>query len=317
MTSVIMGDVVFRFIFKYLLLVPLGALYSVRGMMFSGKYETSYGNTAYQNLVFFIFLVMILEKNKDHEKFSFLIQIILWGLVVRSFSGDDTLLSWPAICATMFGMTPEEYKRIASFCGLTFKYMEVKPLYGVVESRRYGMVWQTKNTIKGVTFLKNSMCRVFETNDSVREYVGLYPYRDCEDLLFRLGNSDKSNSTIDGFLAKVLSITYLSLGNRQAYTFCCLLYRLAISIFGVVTLDKEKVSKLLKSSYALYNLIQSAETMEFPTLKYLRDRHDQWVKKPKKGLFSGIIPDRSDSNVRSLIGGIRDDFNLDDMDSIT
>jgi len=56
--------------YKYLYIVPLALLYAVMGMMFSGMFETSHGNTAYQMVVFFCFISVFLDKSRQHVRFQ-------------------------------------------------------------------------------------------------------------------------------------------------------------------------------------------------------------------------------------------------------
>jgi len=240
--------------------------------------------------------VVVLQRNKDHEHYQLLRDIIDTELVMHSFSGDDTVLSWPEICAELFGMTPEDYKEHARKCGLIFKYMMVKPLFGVVKSKRYGPVWKTENPVKGVTFLKNSMCIILEDNSDGAGYVELenmYVFRSWEDLIFRIGNSDKANSTIDGLFAKTLSVAYLTMGNRQAYCYCTLFYVTLVKIYGKPHMDMEKLSRLMKGSHALYNLFNNIQDTEYPSLDYLRKRHDRQVVKNKKMVDNRLVADKS------------------------
>jgi hypothetical protein len=295
LTLTMLCDVVFRLVYKYLYLVPLSSLYFVKGMMFSGKYETSHGNTAYQNLVWFSYLVVVLERNKAHKEYELLKEIIDFGLFVRSFSADDTALSWPEYCELAFGVSMEDYKIHAGKCGLQFKYIKKKPLYGVVKSVKIGNVWKTDLVQEGITFLKNQMCKIMEDegNGNFRLLKKRYPYRSWEDLIFRIGNSDRANGTIDGLFAKTISVAYLCMGNRQAYTYCQLFYKNLIDVFGPCVLDKEKLEKLTKGSGALYNLLHHAENMDFPTLQSLRERHDRHHVKKSKVVLGVISKDRS------------------------
>jgi hypothetical protein len=228
-TCTVLGNMIFRLMFKYLFIVPLSQLYAVKGMMFSGTFETSHGDTAYQMIVFYAFVSMMLDKHKDHPSFELLKVAVDNDLLQKGFLGDDTTLSWPTIFETLFGMTGDAYKDFAKRFGLRFKYFYKRPLFGTVVHTKIGKVFRTRQTVAGMTFLKNSMCFNFDVIDGVSTFVGFYPYRSNSDLGFRIGNSDRANSTIDGFMAKLMSIAYLSVGNRQMYEYVKMCYSFALS----------------------------------------------------------------------------------------
>jgi len=303
----IAGNIIFRLMFKYLYIVPLQQLYAVQGMMFSGMFETSHGDTAYQMIVFFCYLSDLLTRFKDHPQYSVLKEAIDIGLVQKSFMGDDTLVSWPTIFKDMFGMTVDAYRDFCKRFGLKFKYFFEKPLIGCVVNTKIGDVWQTVQTLSSVTFLKNSMCFNFDSGGGNDGMVGLYPYRSAYDLKFRIGNSDRANATIDGFMAKLISVAYLSVGNRQVYTYVRLVYDYAIKLYGKPFFDKERLEALMKGSGALYNLLQNVEDFEFPEFETLRTRHDRHVVKPRKRINMKFGSAREVGDLSTFMG-ISDDF---------
>jgi len=302
-TATIMGNINFRLMYKYLYIVPLALLYAVMGMMFSGMFETSHGNTAYQMVVFFCFISEFLDKSRQHVRFQMFKDALNAGLFCKGYLGDDTILTLPTIFTTEFGMTKEAYKDFALRFGLRFKYFKENPLFGIVVNYKCGDVWVTKNTVVGATFLKNSMCYNFDIVDGKETFAGFYPYRSCSDLGFRIGNSDKANSTIDGFMAKLISVAYLSVGNRQMYEFSKQCYTYALKVYGKPEFDKERLKNIMKGSGALYNLLENIDGFEFPDFEGLRLRHDKHVTKPKKKLSTLFGTASEIKSLAILLGG--------------
>jgi hypothetical protein len=288
-TRTIMGDVVFRLVFKYLYLVPLAMLFIVLGMMFSGKFETSHGNTLYQNLVFMCYIVFKLDQHKYSKQIGYFKIAVDYKLLSRSFSGDDMFRTYPEYIRDTFNFTVDDYAQFVVKLGLRFKYKYVKPLYGVVHSVRTGLGWITTNPVQGVTFLKNQMALVYEDEGKGKglEYVGLYPFRSTTDLLFRVGNSDKANQYLDSFFAKILSLSYISFGNREAYTYMRVLYLISRKRFkwdGKINIDM--MQNIFKgSSVMFYAFNMLAGSTDFPDLQELRNRHDTGVPKNKREIW--------------------------------
>jgi hypothetical protein len=287
----ILGDISFRLVFKYLYLVPIQTLFLVSGMMFSGKYETSHGNTLYQNLVFFCYLATKLDEYKNHKYIKILRLCILWRLIARSFCGDDTIKSYPVFCKIHFNICIDDYQKFAAKLGIKFKIKKVLPLYGRVESVRVGINgWVTKNVKKGVTFLKNQVVELYEDEGDGKGLVfkGLYPFRATKDIFFRIGNSDRANGYIDSFFAKILSLSYLSFGNREAYHYLRVLYYLCLHRYkwdGF--LDLEKIENIFRGSGIMYVAAKMlGPVAKFPTLQYLRNRHDEKIEKTKRAIYT-------------------------------
>jgi hypothetical protein len=66
LARVLMADITYRLSTKYLHMVGMDELFLVLGMMFSGKFETSTGNTLYQVFVYLMYIFHKMEKYKDH-----------------------------------------------------------------------------------------------------------------------------------------------------------------------------------------------------------------------------------------------------------
>lgn len=291
LTRTVMGDVAFRLVFKYLYLVPLNRLYLVMGMMFSGKYETSHGNTVYQNLVYYMYIADKLQKYKNDEYSTILKMCIDKKLFSRSYSGDDLFFGWPKWLRVRFGICVDDFKEFALKAGLIFKYCKTSPLYSVVTSENVKGYWITTLRIKGITFLKNTMARNFERLGEEGEYtyVGTYPYRPASDLMFRIGNSDKANSRIDGYFAKLLSMMYLSFGNREVFSYLQILYNKSVKLYGWNGVcDFDKIEEIFKGSNFFFQAKDIIKEKGFvvPSLVELRRAHDVGDLKVKKMLVS-------------------------------
>jgi hypothetical protein len=273
MDSLMVSDVVFRLCCKFLYMVSMDTVKYVVGMMFSGKLETSDGDTLYQNIVFMLWTIHLLEKYKDHIKYHLLQVAISFKLLTRSFSGDDLLQGWPVALEELFDAGLPGYVEFCKTLGLTFKFWHVLPLYGEVRYISVKSIWKLESQQEGVSFLKNQVCRVYE--DGI--FVGSYPYRSFEDLIFRLGNSDKANAYLDTIYAKVLSLAYLSVGNREAYQYFQIFFQFYKKMNGGFKIDRDVLRSVFKGSGALYNLFNEENAFdldEFPSLEFLRDKHD-------------------------------------------
>jgi len=273
--KVIMSDIIFRFTSKFLYLVGIEEVKYVLGMMFSGKFETSHGNTAYQNLCFNMYKIHKLEKYKDSPYIYLLKLAIKFYLITGSFSGDDMFMSWPKKIRELFEVSLDDYKLFCKQVGLTFKYCFTKPLYAVVHFQKIGSYFREVSCTPGITFLKNQMAFVYE--DGVLQ--GIYPYRPFKDLVFRIGNSDKSNQYIDTFYAKLLSVAYLCIGNSEVYDYISIIVKEFKTRNPGHVFDKRVCEFLTKNSMSMRSFLEQVSTIDendsFPTKEYLRKKHDK------------------------------------------
>jgi hypothetical protein len=281
----VMSDIIFRLCTKFLYLVGLDAVKMVLGMMFSGKFETSHGNTAYQNIVFRMYKTYKLMKYKDHPKFYLLEISIKFVLVTNSFCGDDMFLGWPRILRELFNFCLMDYKEFCANVGLYFKFCRNKPLYAIVKFEEDGIKKEIYRE-EGIVFLKNQMAKIFEGD----KFVGIYPYRPFKDLVFRIGNSDKANEYLDTFYAKILSLAYLSVGNSEFYMYLSTLEKLFRKKNTNYKFEKDICINLFKGSYTMHNfqkhLGEIDEKDPFPTLKFLRNKHDSGIKRNRVRLMN-------------------------------
>jgi hypothetical protein len=289
-TRTVLGDAVFRLVFKYLYLVPLSSLMLVYGMMFSGKYETTHVNTVCQNIVYFMYIAAKLEKYKNDKYISILKMCFKLSMFSRSYSGDDLLFGWPVWLEEKFEVGINDFEKFARKCGLIFKYCYINPLYSVVVSTQTSKgYWLTELKVKGTTFLKNMMAHNYEIVDGKEKYVGLYPYRPHSDIMFRIWNSDRANSYVNSFFAKVLSIMYLSFGNREVFTYLQVLYMIACKKFSWDgELDVEAMEMVFKNSgfyFAARSHLQFYGS-KVPTIDELRKQHDKHVTKMERTLIT-------------------------------
>jgi len=273
----VMSDIVFRLCSKFLYLVGVDEVKYVMGMMFSGKFETSHGNTAYQNLVFQMYLTHLLEKWSSHPKYYLLKLSIYMKLITGSFSGDDMFLGWPTILREIFSIGLEDYKAFCGEAGLSFKYSKIKPLYGTVFFVKEGSFFREVRRVDGITFLKNQMSMIYE--DGILQ--GVYPYRPFKDLVFRIGNSDRANQYLDTFFAKLLSLSYLSVGNTEFYDYLNALYLNFQSRNPNMVFDKDICSYISRGSLSMYYFMSQVDQIDekrpFPTLEFLRKKHDRAI----------------------------------------
>jgi len=128
---IVMSDVIFRLCVKFLYLIGVDDVFMVFGMMFSGKLETSHGNTIYQNLVFFLYLGDLLSRNKEDPEYFLLMEAIRFKLLTRGFSGDDMFQGWPQYLERM-GVGLLGYEKFCKKIGLLFKYCTISQLYADV-----------------------------------------------------------------------------------------------------------------------------------------------------------------------------------------
>jgi len=140
-----------------------------------------------------------------------------------------------------------------------------------------GSFFREVRRVDGITFLKNQMSMVYE--DGILQ--GVYPYRPFKDLVFRIGNSDRANQYLDTFFAKLLSLSYLSVGNTEFYDYLNSLYLNFQKRNPNMVFDKDICSYISKGSMSMYyfmsQLDQIDEKKPFPTLNYLRKKHDRAV----------------------------------------
>jgi len=289
LTRVVLGDAAFRLVFKYLYLVPLSVLMLVFGMMFSGKYETTHVNTVCQNIIYFMYIASKLHQYKNDKYIDILRLCVRKRMFARAYSGDDLGMGWPVWLRIKFHICLHDFGIFAQKCGLTFKYEKTGPLYSrVVSTRTSKGYWLTKLVVKGLTFLKNMMARNYEVVDGVEKYIGVYPYRPHSDIMFRIWNSDRANSYINSFFAKILSIMYLSFGNREVFSYCQILYAVAKRRFGWDgDLDLNAMEFLFKGSGFYFNARTHLEYYgtKIPTIEELRTQHDKHVRKQKRKLI--------------------------------
>jgi len=281
----IMSDIVFRLCTKFLYLVGMDEVKMVLGMMFSGKFETSHGNTAYQNIVFRMYKTHKLMLFKGHPKFYLLEIAFKFMLATHSFCGDDMFLGWPVVLRREFNFCLTDYKEFCKHVGLHFKFCRMKPLYAIVKFENTGIRRQTEY-VEGIVFLKNQMAKVYEGG----EFVGIYPYRPFKDLIFRIGNSDKANRYLDTFYAKLLSVAYLSVGNTEFYYYLRLIDLIFKKKNKNFRFNKEICRDLMKGSYSMMSFFQQLDGIDendpFPTLEYLRHKHDVGEKRSRVPLMN-------------------------------
>jgi hypothetical protein len=270
----VMSDIIFRLCTKFLYLVGMDEVKMVFGMMFSGKFETSHGNTAYQNIVWRMYKTAKLEEFRNDPYFYLLEVSIKYGLITHSFSGDDMFLGWPVVLKEKFNFGLKDYEEFCKKVGLYFKLCRIKPLFAVAKFEADGVHRQISHE-EGIVFLKNQMARVFEGEN----YIGTYPYRSFEELVFRIGNSDKANAYLDTFYAKLLSVAYLSVGNTEFMYYLTILHEMFKKKNKNFVFDKEVCRSVMKGSYSMLSFYQQLDKIDsadpFPTLKFLRDKHDE------------------------------------------
>jgi len=276
----VMSDIVFRLCSKFLYLVGMDQVKMVLGMMFSGKFETSHGNTAYQNIVFRMYKTFKLEQHKDHPKKYLLEVAIKFMLITHSFCGDDMFLGWPVVLRKLFNFCLEDYKAFCAHVGLQFKFCRMKPLYAEVRFSDSGIHRELFRS-EGIVFLKNQMARVFEGD----KFIGIYPYRPWKDLVFRIGNSDKANEFLDTFYAKILSVAYLSVGNTEFYNYLYIIHRFFKMKNANFVFNKDICKEIMKGSNTMFSFLRQIDAIDvkepFPTLQFLRDKHDNGIKKSR------------------------------------
>lgn len=255
--------------------------------MFSGKYETTHGNTIYGNLVFHMYLIWKMHVYKDHPMFYLLKLAVLKRLFTKSFSGDDNLLGYPTIMRVLFNICAEDYYEFAAQCGLTKKYVRKVVLVGRAEFVSSGKSFfreDKTNFVDSAVFLKCAIKDIYETEKGGIEliYRGRYMYRPTEDIIFRLCNSDKANGYIESFFAKVLSLMYLSVGNIEAYTILVTVFYMARSVFRWRgTFDKQKILEYLgtrtnsEEMDDVFDFVGDREVVRPPTLEEIRAKYNR------------------------------------------
>jgi hypothetical protein len=271
-----MGDVAYRLCVKFLHMLGIDRAFAVLGMMFSGKFETSTGNTIYQVYVFVAYIHMKLKMYADHPKIYLLHMAWQYNLINFKFQGDDLGGAYPKILRELFNFTYDDYKNWCLKYGLVVKKgSDKKPIVGKSYFYETNGVWEEDESKheEGIVFLKNQICLTHE-NDVI---VGVLPYRPTYDLVFRLGNSDKSSESVEGIYAKTLSIAMISLGNREVYDICQRLFEVitkkCVINYQVIS---ECVKDLSKGSNVFYNLNKEGMSYSvFPDLWELRQRHEE------------------------------------------
>jgi len=286
LTRLLMSDMSYRLCVKYLHMLGMDRAYVVLGMMFSGKFETSTGNTIYQFFVFVSYIHHKLKKYENHEKIHILQIAFEYMLIYFTFQGDDLAGSYPKIFEEWFGMTYSDYKAWCLYYGLTVKKgYSNRPMIGESHFYSVGGVWEEDDAkhIKSVTFLKNEVCATYE-ND---EFMGIFPYRSASDLIFRFGNSDKASEFIEGVYAKALSLGMLTVGNIECYQYFQQAFELVRKKYDI-NFDNINVmlDTMAKTSNTFYQLRKSEVEFDggFPSLINLRIRHDQEKEPVRYGL---------------------------------
>lgn len=274
--QILMADVGFRLCVKFLHMVGIDKAYVVLGMMFSGKFETSTGNTIYQTYVFVAYIHHKMKHYADHTQIHLLYIAWQYNLINFKFQGDDLGGAYPRVLAELFNMTYDDYSKWCLMYGLIVKvgYGD-KQILGRSYFYSSNGVWEEDESkhVDSVVFLKNQICITFE--DDIE--VGILPYRSTSDLVFRLGNSDKSSENIEGIYAKTLSIAMISLGNREAYEIANRLYDIIVAKTNIdYSRVSEQIEQMAKTSNALYQLSKEKDSYKtFPNLRGLRIRHMQ------------------------------------------
>jgi len=142
-------------------------------------------------------------------------------------------------------------------------------------------------------FLKNQMANVYENG----RYVGKYPYRPFYDIVFRLSNSDRANRFFDTLYAKVLSLAYLSVGNRESYQYLQMFYMFLKRAHPDYKIDFAMLRNIFKNSGATRNFLMMEDSFNedepFPSLEFLRNLHD----------VGNPLPRPSPSNFKNYING--------------
>jgi hypothetical protein len=276
LARILMADMGYRLCVKYLHMLGIDRAFVVLGMMFSGKFETSTGNTLYQVYVFVSYIHHKLKMYADHPKIHLLHIAWEYCLINFKFQGDDLGGAYPKVLRDLFDFTYDDYSAWCLKYGLIVKKgSDKKAIVGRSYFYSINGVWEENvdKHVEGIVFLKNQVCLTYE-NDIM---VGILPYRPSYDLVFRLGNSDKSSETIEGVYAKTLSIAMISLGNREVYDICERLFRL---VMKKATIDYDMVEVAVKNmsrgSSAFYHLVQEGMSYTaFPDLWELRMRHEE------------------------------------------
>lgn len=274
--QILMADIGFRLCVKFLHMVGIEKAYVVLGMMFSGKFETSTGNTIYQTYVFVAYIHNKLKIYANHPQIHLLYIAWQYNLINFKFQGDDLAGAYPRIFSELFNMTYADYAEWCLMYGLIVKvgYGD-KRIIGRSFFYSSNGVWEEDENKHedSLVFLKNQICVTYE--DDIE--VGILPYRPTSDLVFRLGNSDKSSENIEGIYAKTLSIAMISLGNREAYEIAHRLYDIIVAKTDIdFSKVSEQIEQLSKTSNALYQLAKDKDSYKtFPDLRGLRIRHMQ------------------------------------------
>jgi len=296
-TFTLVGDAIFRFVYKFLYIVPKKKLYRVDGMNFSGDKSTSHVNTVYQQIMFLSYFFVKLEQFKDHPDIWLLKLCIDEELIQGLFYGDDNSGGYPKILRLMFGISPEDYRQFTERFGLTYKYIHQVTLIGhhYFYKTEDGL-WledHSKASVGTMVFLKNEVSQIYESLDNGKNYslVGVYIYRPSKDLLFRLCNSDTANSKIDAFMAKVLSLMYLAVGNPESYWFIRRVYLIAKVIYKWSgNLEFDRMIDYFRNSYNtryilghLKSLYKDSSIITPPSLEEIRGTYNLF--EPK-----GVMP---------------------------
>jgi hypothetical protein len=287
LTRLLMSDMGYRLCVKYLHMLGMDRAWVVLGMMFSGKFETSTGNTIYQTFVFVSYIHNKMKKYANHSKIELLYIAFQYNLIVFKFQGDDLAGSYPKIFETLFEFTYNDYRLWCEKYGLIIKKgSSANPIIGKAYFYLYNGVWEEDDEkhVMSVTYLNNQICAIYE-ND---QFIGIYPYRPASDLLFRLGNSDKASEYIEGIYAKVLSLAMLTMGNIECYQILKEMYSILKSKYKInYTKIPDFLDMLSKGSNTFYQLKKSEmEFDEFPTMDNLRYRHDQEVSPTRYALIN-------------------------------
>jgi len=276
LAKILMSDIAYRLCVKFLHMTGIDRAFVVLGMMFSGKFETSTGNTIYQVYVFVAYIHNKMKKYANHPKIHLLHIAWQYNLINFKFQGDDLAGAYPAVFADLFKMTYKDYSKWCLKYGLVVKKGSgSKSIIGQSYFYEVNGVWEEDESkhVESVVFLKNQVCLTYE-NDIP---VGILPYRPTYDLVFRLGNSDKSSENIEGIYAKTLSIAMISLGNREVYDICDRLFKLIMkkTVINYELLDT-CIKDMAKGSNVFFNLNKEGMSYTvFPDLWELRNRHEE------------------------------------------
>jgi hypothetical protein len=291
--------------YKFATIPLLKRAFFIAGVMKSGAFWTSVGDSVIQVMNHIMFTDSVIEKliregKRRLAKLAFI--SVHMDLVRNLIYGDDNTGGVPKVLKEHLGLAA-----FAEWCETNagFLVKELHPSNG--EEPYADAIGQVSYEQRGdyyienyeyrrdsPTYLKNRAVEVYEDG----EFQGIFPHRTTEDLLAKMGNSMRAVGNPTKYLCALISLGYLAIGNTEAYYIIKSVYDnyrdRIMSIRSNVdkTLSdyfnrvREDTSLLTGMSNSMRRVLLSGLPPVFPLLSLIRARHDETRQLNRKAMIT-------------------------------